>query len=81
MEKKLSDTLGTRVSIEKREVGGKIHIDFFDNNDLLTILNLFSKNKLTVPEITDIPMDDRTPVEKKEDENTEDLYSVSNFVV
>ena len=28
-----------------------------------------------------MPMDDRTPVEKKEEENTEELYSVSNFTI
>lgn len=39
-QKRLSEKLGTRVSIEKREVGGKIVIDFFSPNDLQTILEL-----------------------------------------
>jgi ParB family chromosome partitioning protein len=107
MEKKLADTLGTRVHIEKREVGGKIHIDFFDKNDLQIILDLLNKSRNGAPvqsietqaeaisEATPmdvsnredkivegaLPMDDRTPVEKKEDENTEELYSVSNFSI
>jgi ParB family chromosome partitioning protein len=39
-QKKLSEKLGTRVSIEKREVGGKIVIDFFSPNDLQGILQM-----------------------------------------
>ena len=107
MEKKLADTLGTRVHIEKREVGGKIHIDFFDKNDLQAILDILNKTRNNTPvqsieiqaqtiseatpmEVSSnedkivegaLPMDDRTPVEKKEDENTEELYSVSNFSI
>ena len=92
LEKKLSDSLGTRVSIEKKEFGGKIHIDFFNKDDLRTILDLLNKNKLAAvaetpaPETSEIsenaaPIDDRTPLEKKEEENSEDLYSVSGFSI
>jgi ParB family chromosome partitioning protein len=112
LEKQLADSLGTRVHIEKREVGGKIHIDFFDKNDLQLILDLLNKNKdlatptsgiekmvatevehiaLATPlEISNnadkivegaMPMDDRTPQEVKQEENTEELYSVSNFTI
>lgn len=106
IESRLADSLGTRVHIEKREVGGKIHIDFFDKNDLRLILELLNKTKAsgavsikaqadaitqTTPmEVSShedkiaegaLPMDDRTPVEKKEEENTEELYSVSNFSI
>src|SRR5690606_4548390 len=34
MEKRLSETLGTRVQIEPREVGGKLVIDYFSPEDL-----------------------------------------------
>jgi ParB family transcriptional regulator, chromosome partitioning protein len=117
MESEMSHSLGTRVHIEKREVGGKIHIDFFDKNELRVILESLNKarsgkNALvtdtakdtsesiasqaeTLTEATPmqisnnedkivegaLPMDDRTPVEKKEEENTEELYSVSNFSI
>jgi ParB family chromosome partitioning protein len=98
IEKRLADSLGTRVHIEKREVGGKIHIDFFSKDDLKMILDLLNRTKAEIPdkkEIHDtavaitqatpvdvsIDMDDRTPIEKKEDENTEELYSVSNFSI
>jgi len=34
MEKELTEKLGTRVTIERRENGGKLHIDFFSEEDL-----------------------------------------------
>ncbi len=44
-QEKLSESLGTRVSIEKKEVGGKIVIDYFSPNDLQTILELLKSNE------------------------------------
>jgi ParB family chromosome partitioning protein len=43
LEQKLTETLGTRVSIEQKNVGGKIHIDFFSPDDLRTILETIQK--------------------------------------
>lgn len=37
IEKKLRESLGTRVNIEKREHGGRIHIEFFSDDDLRAI--------------------------------------------
>jgi ParB family chromosome partitioning protein len=45
MEEKLQETLGTRVHIEKGEVGGQIKIDFFSNEDLDTILNIIKSSE------------------------------------
>lgn len=111
MEERLTETLGTRVSIEKRENGGKILIDFFSNEDLYGILDLIKGNKKSPTDMLDkhiemnptppvnpnIPdyvsdptgatltvedLDDRTPEEKKKDENTEDdIYSIKNFSI
>jgi ParB family chromosome partitioning protein len=40
IEKELAETLGTRVSIERRQVGGgKVVIDFFSSDDLRVILD------------------------------------------
>lgn len=39
LEKKLTETLGTRVHIEQRENGGKIHIDYFSTEDLQEIMD------------------------------------------
>ncbi|MEI6843141.1 MAG: ParB/RepB/Spo0J family partition protein [bacterium] len=49
MEEKLTETLGTRVSIEKKEHGGKIMIDFFSQDDLNSILELIKSNKPKSP--------------------------------
>jgi ParB family chromosome partitioning protein len=112
MEEKLTETLGTRVSIEKREKGGKILIDFFSPEDLHAILDLLKSNKPVSPMLDKhieknpeppkseyIPnyvqddtaskmtledvknLDDRTPAEKKEDENNDELYSIKNFSI
>jgi len=40
-EQELTETLGTRVQIEKREVGGKIVIDFFSNDDVRNFIRRF----------------------------------------
>ncbi|MDO8510026.1 MAG: ParB/RepB/Spo0J family partition protein [bacterium] len=45
LEEKLVESLGTRVHIERKEVGGKILIDFFSNDDLRSLLDLLSTNK------------------------------------
>ncbi len=43
IEGSLAETLGTRVHIEKREVGGKISIDFFSYEELQAILDHIKK--------------------------------------
>ncbi len=77
MEQKLQDTLGTRVHIEKGEVGGQIKIDFFSNDDLDTILNIIKSsdsiesvrkpNEMINRFIDSLPADevvaDQTPIE------------------
>lgn len=40
MQNRLQETLGTRVHIDKKEVGGKITIDFFSNEDLRDLLSI-----------------------------------------
>ncbi|HET8575115.1 MAG TPA: ParB/RepB/Spo0J family partition protein [Candidatus Paceibacterota bacterium] len=46
LEGRLSNSLGTRVHIERRENGGKLVIDFFTKNDLEDILELIKSNKI-----------------------------------
>lgn len=43
VEKTLEEKLGTRVHIEKAEVGGKITIDYFSDEDLDTIVGVLEK--------------------------------------
>lgn len=45
LENKLRDALGTRVHIEKKNVGGKITIDYFSDEDLSTLLSLIETKK------------------------------------
>jgi len=44
MENKLKESLGTRVSIEKRENGGRITIDYFTEQDIHDFLQKISSN-------------------------------------
>lgn len=86
IEKKLSETLGTRVSIESKQKGGKITIDFFSPDDLRGIMNIVehkiaASGPVVPSEAPAAAIDDRTNEEKKEDEASEDLYSIKNFSV
>jgi ParB family chromosome partitioning protein len=45
MEGKLQETLGTRVNIERKDVGGQITIQFFTNDDLKSILDILKSNQ------------------------------------
>ena len=49
LEDKLREQLGTRVKIERSEAGGKIHIDFFSNEDLRMLLGLLETNQVKNP--------------------------------
>jgi hypothetical protein len=100
LEAKFTESLGTRVHIEKGANGGKITIDFFSNDDVRAILDIMNSQKKMLgtemldkhikevggienvqkpDEIEAEMLDDRTAEQKKEDETTEDLYSVKNF--
>lgn len=45
LEEKIAASLGTRVSIERKDHGGKLMIDFFSNDDLHVILELIKNNR------------------------------------
>jgi len=45
LEERLTESLGTRVQIERKENGGKIHIDFFSNDDLRMILDMVKASR------------------------------------
>lgn len=49
LEEKLREALGTRVHIERKEVGGKIMIDFFSNEDLRSLLDILQTNTVRDP--------------------------------
>ena len=114
LEEKLTESLGTRVHIERKDNGGQLTIDFFSNDDLRSILQLVRSNGVAkkptemmdnfvaktaenneipkesgditepspnVEEVVEHAIDDRSPEEKKVDEDTEDLYAIKNFSV
>ena len=65
----MTQSLGTRVYIEKQENGGKIRIDFFSNEDLRAILEMIESNKHKSPSemlernLTKATKDKEEPVE------------------
>lgn len=93
LEKRFNESLGTKVSIEKKDKGGKITIEFFSNSDVEALLTRLSENGISsenpaikkISEATPLdiegPVDDRAPAEVVAEENNEDLYSIKNFGV
>lgn len=85
LEERASETLGTRVRVEPREVGGKVLIDFMSDEDLRKILHVLNGSlQETVPSefqttnIESAPEDiQSSKAEEKKDD--EDLYTITNF--
>ena len=46
LEEEFQDRLGTRVHIDRKELGGQIKIDFFSTEDLRAILDLINKSTI-----------------------------------
>ncbi len=74
IEERLQETLGTRVHIERGEVGGQITIDFFSNEDLETILEIIKTNNVAEKhamlkkyEASQMTANTEKPIESKED--------------
>ena len=91
-EEKLAESLGTRVQIEKKEVGGKVIIDFFTNEDIKKIVEaLQSKIKKDPNEsldnyATDNPIEIgkeviQPKVDEEDEEDEEELYSLKEFSI
>ncbi len=88
MEKSFTESLGTRVKIDKNKTGGCITIDFFSPEDLRLIYERLSTGaKMADSDIAKMkegagsvstPIDDRAPQEIEKEEN-EDLYSLKDF--
>jgi len=96
LEGEFQDKLGTRVHIDRKELGGQIKIDFFSTEDLRAILDLINKStsgkkpeemlenyitKNTVtPENSENTPIDDRTKEEKKEDDAE-LYNISNFSV
>lgn len=91
MESKLTERLGTRVSIEKKDFGGRVTIDFFSKDDLRNLLTLVSSGKIPTPEELaklsggNTSIDNGTPIDdvpkSEKDLDDPDLYSLKNFSI
>lgn len=97
LERELTERLGTRVRIEKKEQGGKVLIDFFSVDDLAHIRQAFSQaqntNIVANPPVSspaptvDAALPEQPVAQKSEPDKTSDktsdndLYSISNFSV
>ena len=87
LENKLTETLGARVQIEKKEIGGKVTIDFLSDEDLRGIFDILNKKDVENPVVLQTPeskeeiIDDRSKEEKETIDTDEDLYSIKNFSI
>ncbi len=63
IEEQLSETLGTRVQIERKEQGGKIHIDFFSPEDLAQIVSVIETRRAQLAGSQGVIVPPQTPVE------------------
>lgn len=92
LERELTEKLGTRVRIEKKDNGGKVLIDFFSVDDLAHIRDMISKIQEGVQQVTEAPVnveqsaangspDGSTIPEAPREDGSDDLYSISNFSV
>lgn len=50
LERKFKETLGTKVYIEKKENGGRIMIDFFNDADIQALLERFLSTGIAIPQ-------------------------------
>lgn len=84
LEKSLTETLGTRVLIEKRPHGGRVLIEFFSPEDLSNIVTALASERADAEiqeeeaEPAAVVFPNTTQVEEPTDE---ELYSVKDFTV
>ncbi|MEI6396886.1 MAG: ParB/RepB/Spo0J family partition protein [Candidatus Taylorbacteria bacterium] len=91
MERNFTESLGTRVRIEKGKEGGKVTIDFFSPDDLRVLLEKLNGVEKSSGVVAAAPaavignaitgVDDRAPEDIKEAEESGDLYDLKNFSV
>ncbi len=71
IEEKLTSVLGTRVQINKKDIGGKVTIDFFSNEDLRKILDAM-QSKTGVNDVVNSHIENSS-------ENVENKSSIENI--
>lgn len=88
LERELTERLGTRVRIEKKDQGGKVLIDFFSVDDLEQIRAVLSRQMERPADTPAAAPNPKPPVPpilepepQKVAEKEDDLYSINNFSV
>lgn len=84
IENALSEHLGTRVSIKKRENGGEVIIDYFSEEDLHSIVEKISREIEARANMIKEEADKKAEAIAEKLKNQQDdseLYSVTNFTV
>ena len=96
LEKELSERLGTRVRIEKKDTGGKVLIDFFSPEDLTQLCLALTTPARAEPDAQPAPIapaaqeiagvapeaEQQKPAqEPAKSKSEDDLYSISSFSV
>jgi ParB family chromosome partitioning protein len=90
LEKQLSEKLGTRVRIEKKENGGKLMIDFFSPDDLTQLcvalaMQAAPEKPASSEETTEegshaaVEAAESETAAQEEQKESDDLYSIRNF--
>jgi ParB family chromosome partitioning protein len=91
LEKELSERLGTRVRIEKKDTGGKVMIDFFSPEDLTALCLALTKQQAAAStpsavESAETPAPEQAPAEaaapaSESEKESDDLYSLKGFTL
>ncbi|MEA1929711.1 MAG: ParB/RepB/Spo0J family partition protein [Patescibacteria group bacterium] len=89
IEQQLTEQLGTRVRVERKDVGGKVLIDFFSPDDLSAILNLLSaRQQVTNPALEQAGLEESVGEGEavaegasQPEEGEEGLYDLKNFSI
>jgi ParB family chromosome partitioning protein len=87
-EERLAESLGTRVQIERKEVGGKVIIDFFTNDDIKKIIDTLQNQVKQDPNETLNNYEENHYTENTssaeeivvhEEDEEDELYSLKDF--
>lgn len=71
LEGELTETLGARVQIQQKEVGGRVVIEYFSAEDLKNLLYQIQKKDLS----------EEIKIDEKTENPEEDMYSIKNFSI
>ncbi len=80
MEERLTEKFGTRVEIERKEKGGRIHIDFFSPDDLRAIMSIIEKKIADSPHM-DMEQEEKVTQTENGEENSSSFSPESSVPI